>query len=150
MDEEFLNEIKEILYNKNKYEYNQNLFSKISAKKFSDSDFYNLIKDKNKFNKTKIMSVKDNNIFEINSVELIYSMPIKSFLLVTDEKQGIYLLKILNMKNNDEKKSNEETLAQTKNKIKNEIYSSYDQFLNQNYKVEINYNTLERTENYFK
>ena len=150
LDEEFLNEIKEILYNKNKYEYNQNLFSKISAKKFSDSDFYNLVKDKNKFNKAKIMSIKDNNIFEINSVELIYSMPIKSFLLVTDEKQGIYLLKILNTSNNDKKKSNKEIFAQTKNKIKNEIYSSYDQFLNQNYKVEINYNTLERTENYFK
>ena len=150
LDEKFSNEIKEILYNENKYEYNQNLFSKINAKKFNDSDFYNLVKDRNKFNKTKIMSVKDNNIFEINSVELIYSMPIKSFLLVTDEKQGVYLLKILNMKNNDEKKSNEETFAQTKNKIKNEIYSSYDQFLNQNYKVEINYNTLERTENYFK
>ena len=150
LDEEFSNEIREILYNESKYEYNQNLFSKINDKNFSDSDFYNLVKDKNKFNKTKIMSVKDNNIFEINSVELIYSMPIKSFLLVTDEKQGIYLLKILNMKNNDENKSNEETFAQTKNKIKNEIYSSYDQFLNQNYKVEINYNTLERTENYFK
>ena len=150
LDEEFSNEIREILYNESKYEYNQNLFSKISAKKFSDSDFYNLVKDKNKFNKTKIMSIKDNNIFEINSVELIYSMPIKSFLLVTDEKEGIYLLKILNMKNNDEKKGNDEIIAQTKNKIKNEIYSSYDQFLNQNYKVEINYNTLERTENYFK
>ena len=54
------------------------------------------------------------------------------------------------MSNNDEKKANKEIFAQTKNKIKNEIYSSYDQFLNQNYKVEINYNTLERTENYFK
>ena len=41
-------------------------------------------------------------------------------------------------------------LLLTKDKIKNEIYSSYDQYLNNNYKVEINQNTLERTENYFK
>ena len=54
------------------------------------------------------------------------------------------------MKNNDFKSGDKEILLKTKDKIKDEIYSSYDQFLNQNYKVEINYNTLERTENYFK
>ena len=59
-------------------------------------------------------------------------------------------MKILGIKNNDFKSGDKKIYLETKEKIKDEIYSSYDQFLNQNYKVEINYNTLERTENYFK
>ena len=35
-------------------------------------------------------------------------------------------------------------------KIKNEIYSSYDIYLNNEYKVEINDNALERVNNFFK
>ena len=54
------------------------------------------------------------------------------------------------MNRNDFKSGDKEIFLKTQDKIKDEIYSSYDQYLNQNYKVEINYNTLERTENYFK
>ena len=60
------------------------------------------------------------------------------------------LISNIHIKKNDFKSGDKEILLKTKDKIKDEIYSSYDQFLNQNYKVEINYNTLERTENYFK
>jgi len=150
VDKDFSDEIKEILYKENRYKYNQKLFSKISTNKFNDDDFNNLVENKNEYIKAQIKSIKDNNTFEINSVELIYSMPVNSFMLVTDDKETIYLLKILGIKNNDFKSGDKEIFLETKEKIKDEIYSSYDQFLNQNYKVEINYNTLERTENYFK
>ncbi len=150
LDEDFSSKIKEILYKENRYNYNQKLFSKISTNKFSDDDFNYSVKDKNEYKKIQIKSIKDNNTFDINSVELIYSMPIDSFMLVTDDKEKVYLLKILGIKNNDFKSGDEEIFLKTEDKIKDEIYSSYDRFLNQNYKVEINYNTLERTENYFK
>ena len=71
-------------------------------------------------------------------------------MLVTDDKEKVYLLKILGIKNNDFESGDKEIFLKTKNEIKEEIYSSYDQFLNQIYKVEINYNTLERTKNYFR
>ena len=150
LDEKFSTEIKEILYRENRYNYNQKLFSKINSDKFSDDDFNKSVKNKDEYKEILIKSIKDNNTFEINSVELIYSMPINSFVLVTDDKEKVYLLKILGVKNNDFKSGDKEIFLKTKDKIMNEIYSSYDQFLNQNYKVEINYNTLERTENYFK
>ena len=150
VDKDFSDEIKEILYKENRYNYNQKLFSKISNNQFNDDDFNNSVKNKNEYKKAQIKSIKDNNTFEINSVELIYSMPINSFMLVTDDKEKVYLLKILGIKKNDFKSGDKEIFLKTKDKIKDEIYSSYDQFLNQNYKVEINYNTLERTENYFK
>ena len=150
LDEKFSTEIKEILYKESRYNYNQKLFSKINSDKFSDDDFNKSVKNKDEYKEILIKSIKDNNTFEINSVELIYSMPINSFVLVTDDKEKVYLLKILGVKNNDFKSGDKEIFLKTKDKIMNEIYSSYDQFLNQNYKVEINYNTLERTENYFK
>ena len=82
-------------------------------------------------------------------MELIYSMPINSFLLVANEEEEIYLLKILSA--NDNLNPNEKELfLKTKEKIKDELYQSYDQYLNKNYNVKINYNTLERTKNYFK
>ena len=153
LDDKFFEELKELLYQKNKFDYNQKLFSKIFDKKFNEDDFNNHVEDKNKYKKSKIKSIKDNNIFEINSIKLIYSMPVESFLIVTDDKENVYLLKILNMTNtklNEDKKEYKEILLLTKDKIKNEIYSSYDQYLNNSYKVEINQNTLTRTENYFK
>ena len=75
--------MKELLYQKNKFDYNQKLFLKIFDKKFNENDFNNHVKDKNKYKKSKIKSVKDNNIFEINSIKLIYSMPVESFLTVS-------------------------------------------------------------------
>ncbi|MDA9745364.1 SurA N-terminal domain-containing protein [Candidatus Pelagibacter sp.] len=150
LDETFSTEIKEILYKESRYNYNQKLFSKINSDKFSDDDFNKSVKNKDEYKEILIKSIKDNNTFEINSVELIYSMPINSYVLVTDDKEKVYLLKILGVKKNDFKSGDKEIFLKTKDKIMNEIYSSYDQFLNQNYKVEINYNTLERTENYFK
>ena len=35
-------------------------------------------------------------------------------------------------------------------KIKNNIFSSYDYFLNKKYKIKINEKTLERVKNYFR
>jgi len=150
LDNKFLSEIKEILYKENRYNYNKKVFSKINSNKFSDDDFNNSVKNKNEYKKVQIKSIRDNNTFEINSVELIYSMPINSFMLVTDDEEKVYLLKILGTENKSLKKGDKEIFLKTKDKIKNEIYISYDHFLNQNYKVEINYSTLERTENYFK
>ena len=39
---------------------------------------------------------------------------------------------------------------QTKENIKNEIYASYDLYLNNEYQVIINQNSIERLKNYFK
>ena len=92
-----------------------------------------------------------NNIFDINSVKVLYALPEKSFTLVADEKDDVYLVKILKI---NKKKLDDKEIMQISNevneKIKNEIYSSYDIYLNNEYKVEINDNALERVNNFFK
>ena len=44
-------------------------------------------------------SINDSNTFEINSVKILYSLPINSFSLVADNDNEIYLVKIVNSKN---------------------------------------------------
>ena len=84
---------------------------------------------------------------------MIYSLPNKSFVLVTDENNKIYLAKINNISTENLSKDNvnyKEYLAKSNNNIIEEIFSSYDLSLNKKYKVKIFQNTLDRIKNNFK
>ena len=56
------------------------------------------------------------------------------------------------MENNISKNSNnyEKYKKQTNMNIRNEMYGSYDFFLNEKYKIKINQKTLDRVKNYFR
>ena len=98
-------------------------------------------------------SIKDNKKFEINSVELLYSLPNNSFTLISDEKNNIYLARIKDIQiqnaNIDDKKFDEYSLKQNTNN-KNSILESYDLLLNKKYNVVLNQKTIERVKNFFK
>ena len=71
--------------------------------------------------------MKDNNFFEINSVEYIYSLPEKSFLLASDDKGKIYLAKIdkIETQNSDDIKKDFDTYyTKTHEKLKSDIFST--------------------------
>ena len=148
-DNQTKNEIIELVYQKNKFEYNRRLFDKIRNKNFKNDDFIQM--GKNKTEIIKLNSIKDNKKFEINAVELLYSLPINSFTLINDEEDNIYLAKVYkfeNISNIDEK------LEEYKNKqnsnLKNTMLKSYDIFLNDKYNVVLNQKTIERVKNFFK
>ena len=90
------NEVKELIFQKNKYEYNRKLIEKISKKEFNNQDFLKMA-EKN-LETTKLNSIKDNKKFEINAVEVLYSLPVNSFTLINDEQENIYLAKVKNLK----------------------------------------------------
>ena len=148
-DNQTKKEIIELVYQKNKFEYNRRLFDKIRNKNFKNDDFIQM--GKNKTEIIKLNSIKDNKKFEINAVELLYSLPINSFTLINDEEDNIYLAKVYkfeNISNIDEK------LEEYKNKqnsnLKNTMLKSYDIFLNNKYNVVLNQKTIERVKNFFK
>ena len=152
-DKNFKNFILTSLVEKEKFDYNKKIFDKISANKFSDADFENISSDKSLFKNIQLNSVKDNNFFEINSIEYIYSLPEKSFLLASDEKDKIYLAKIDKIKtqNIDNKKKDFDTYYnKTHEKLKSDVFSTYDLYLNKKYNVKIYSRTIERLRNYFK
>ena len=100
-----------------------------------------------------LSSINDNNIFEINSVKILYSLPINSFSLVADNDNEIYLVKIVNSKNKSYSEKDENYLKFVQNQNtenRKSILGSYDQLLNNKYKVQLNQKTIDRVKNYFK
>ena len=95
----------------------------------------------------------DNNKFEENSVKMIYSLPVNSFTLVSDNEKKIYLVKIVSSKKNNYSKKDDNYLTFVNNhntNNRNSILQSYDQLLNNKYQVELNQKTIDRVKNYFK
>ena len=79
-------------------------------------------------------------------------MPVNSFTLVNDDKNNIYIARINkifeeNISKNSEQFRNYNNQANIK--ISDYMYSSYDNFLNVKYKVNVNQKTLERVKNYY-
>ena len=149
-DKQTRNEIVELISQKNKFEYNNDLLNKIKNGVFKEQDFLNM--GKNKIEKIKLNSVKDNSKFDINAVELLYSMPNNSITLINDEKNNIYLAKINNFEDMEIKNSDDifnEYINKQKSNNKNSILKSYDLFLNDKYKVNLNQKTIERVKNNF-
>ena len=96
-DNQTKKEIAELVFQKYKFDYNKALLDKIANNKFDNNDFLKM--GKNKIETIKLNSIKDNNKFEINAVEVLYSLPINSFTLINDENNNIYLAKIKSFEN---------------------------------------------------
>ena len=150
-DGETKKEIIELISQKNKFEYNRQLLQRINDKEFSDNDFLEM--SKNQIQSIKLNSIKDNKKFEINSIKILYSLPENSFTLISDEKNNVYLAKVKKYEkkivNQDDKKLNEYVNKQNSN-LKNSMLRSYDLYLNNKYKVELNQKTIERVKNFFQ
>ena len=73
--------------------------------------------------------------------------------MVNDNDDNIYLVKIVKINNENISKNSDEFINyknKSKIKLKDQMYSTYDNFLSDKYKVKINQKTLERVKNYFK
>ena len=128
--------------------YNLNLIKKISSNNFNDNDFNQIIdSDQSKVKKLILNSSKDNKTFNIDSVKIIYSIPVKNFTLASDEKNNVYLIKVMSEIVDkslaaNEKIQNYKNLST--NNLNQEVLTSYDFYLNQKYNIKINEQTLER------
>ena len=150
-DSKFKKQIKDLLFEKKKYELNNDIMSRINKKTFTQSSFNEL--GKNNIKKIKLNSIKDNKTFEINSIKILYSLPINSFTLIGDNQNNVYIAKTVNYKEENITKGivnfNKISIEEGA-ESKNSILKSYDLFLNNRYKVIVNEKTLERVKNYFR
>ena len=149
-DEIIKGKIVELIYQKDKFDYNRDIIEEIQNKKFDNSKFDKLAETNKRY--TSINSIEDDKIFDINSVKILYAMPINSFALVNKE-QNIFLVKITGSKKNPFSKTDErytKFVNEQNTKTRNSILQSYDQLLNKKYKVELNQKTIDRVKNYFK
>jgi len=143
-------EVLELIAQKNKFDYNRGLFKKINDKRFNDNNFKEMGKDKIEI--LTLTSINDNEKFETNTVELLYSLPTGSFTLVNDYLNVVYLAKVKNITNEsidiNDNKFKEYTEKQNTN-TRNNILKSYDLLLNDKYNVVLNQKTIERVKNFF-
>jgi peptidyl-prolyl cis-trans isomerase D len=150
-DNQTKNEILQLVMQKNKFDYNRELLKKIRSRKFDEKEFTNLGQDK--IETTLLTSIKDNKKFDIKSVELLYSLPVNSFTLISDVENRIYLTKIKKIKKkiiNTETDDYKKYINKQNSNSKNNILKSYDRFLNDKYNVVINEKTIDRVKNFFQ
>ena len=152
-NKDFIKSVKKNVILKKKFEFNKELYEKIDEKLFNDDEFIKISKDKNNIKAITLKNLNDINFFDSESVELIYTLPNKSFTLVTGETNKVYLTKIKDIyySNIDKNDNNiSEYSTKSNNDIINNIYTSYDLSLNTKYNVKIFNQTIERVKNYFR
>ena len=149
-DEIIKGEIVEFIYQKGKFDYNKEIIEEIQKKKFDNSKFEELAGSNKEY--SSINSIEDDELIDINSVKMLYALPVNSFALVNKEDK-IYLVKITGINKNSFNKTDEKYLkfvnSQNTNNRKS-ILQSYDQLLNDKYQVQLNQKTIDRVKNYFK
>ena len=150
-DEVTKDEITELVFQKGKFDLNRSFLEKIQKKEFDNEKFNEM--SANNLEYASLNSINDNNTFEANSVKILYSLPVNSFTLVNDNDNKIYLVRIVNVKDNSYNETDEDYLkfVQKQNtENRKSILQSYDRLLNNKYKVQLNQKTIDRVKNYFK
>ena len=131
------------------------IISKINKNNFKKDDFDKLSKDKNiVVKKIKLKNRNDDIILKKELIKQIYAYPEKKVIVVADINLSeiflIYIDKIENAsidKNHDDYKTYSHL---SKIKIANSLYNTYDSYLRNKYKININYNALDNVKNYFR
>ena len=150
-DMQIKKEIVELISQKNKFDYNNDLLMKINNKTFNQDQFNKMGQDITQ--SITLNSIKDNNRFNINAVELLYSLPINSFTLINDDESKIYLAKIIKFEDKKIENDNEnytQYIGKQNTNNKTNILQSYDIFLNDKYDVVLNQQTIKRVKNFFQ
>ena len=145
------NDILELIFQKNKFDFNRDLISKIQNNEFNDNTFLEMSKNSSEIK--KINSIEDDSLFNLNSIKLLYTFPLNSFTLINDDKSDIFLAKIVNFETksfNNNEGSYKKYLEKQTTYNRNTLLKSYDVFLNGKYKVDLNQQTIDRVKNYFK
>ena len=150
-DNKFTKQIKNLLYQKEKFEYNKNILDQLDKKKFKETSFNKLANGKIK--KIQINSAKDMDKFEANSIEVLYSLPINEFTLIADKENNIFIARVISYKDTNVSQNSSIFKAisnEASAENRNGILKSYDYLLNNKYKVIVNEKTLGRVKNYFR
>jgi len=143
------------LINRDIFEYNAKLIAKINTNSLVESDFVKLAKSsQTDIRDISINGIRDNNFFSTKSNKQIFDVREKSFTLVNEiEKNKTFLVWVRDIQKPSLDKTSDEYdkyYHETIIGLKNNIYSSFDHYINQKYKVEINYKTLEKLKNYLR
>ena len=150
-DDKTKSELTELIYQKGKFDFNRKILEEIQSKEFNNSKFEDL--GNNDLLNLEVKTINDDTTFDVNSIKMLYTLPVNSFTLVNDKDNNIFLVKISDSKKNFFNKSDEDYVQFIKNQNtdnRKSILQSYDQLLNNKYQVKVNQKSVDRVKNYFK
>ena len=142
------------LGNTTKRKFISEIISKINKKNFIKSDFNKLSKDENvPIKKIILENQNDDKILKKDLISEIYALSEKKVFVVHDislfENFLVYIDKIENVTIEESSDEYQKYLNLSKNKITNELYNTYDNYIKKRYKIDINYKALNTVKNYF-
>ena len=131
------------------------IVNKINKNNFRKIDFDKFSKDKNVvIKKVKLENQNDDKILKNELVHQIYSFAEKKIIVVADiglsESFLIYIDKIENISIDKNSDNYKKYFNLSKNKMAKSLYNTYDTYLANKYKIDINYKALDRIKNYFR
>ena len=148
---QFKEEIKLQLQNQFKFEYNKKILEDIQNKNLKYEDLEKFT-NSNAIENLLIDSVTDDNNFTVDAIKLIYSLPEKSFALINDPLNNIYLAYVKKIDIDDQisQKDLKNYLIKSNSEIRDTLYTSYDIYLSEKYEIKVFQNTIERLKNNFR
>ena len=153
-DKELKNTINLQLSIRNKIEENTKLSEKINNKKFVNNDMVNLSKNNNvQIQSYKINGMNDEKKFNKKLLKKIYEHNKGEIFLLNDTLlDNNFIVRIVSEKIPSINKGSEDLINFSNNangRYIAKIYKSYDKYINQNYKIDLNQKVLERLKNSF-
>ena len=152
-DYQFIEKVLKELIIDQKNIYNQELFKKIQEKKLNDVEFFKIAKNDDNIENITLETINSNEKFTVESIKLLYSLPVGSYSLIGDLDNKIYLTKINKINKNDLSKNSDNLnnyKVKSDRQLISEIYDSYDLSLGNKYKVKMFQNTIDRIKNNFR
>ena len=154
-DQSVINEIASNLKKQMRRKLTSELISKINNNVFKKSNFDNFSRDKNiSIKKVKIKNLNDESVLKKDLVKQIYSFPEKKIVVVADislsENFLIYIDKVKNISIDKNSEDYNKYYDLAKVSIINSLYNSYDMYLQDKYKIDVNYKTLDQVSNSFR
>ena len=139
---------------KTKRELIAEIISKINQNNFTKTDFDKLSNDKNLLIKNvSLKNQNDNKILKKALINKIYAIPEKKIIVVHDinltKSFLIYVDKVENVTISEESEEYKKYVNLSKIKITNGLFNTYDKYIKQKYKIDINYKALDIVKNYF-
>ena len=121
---------------------------------FKKTDFDKFSKDKNVvIKKVRLENRNDDNVLKQELINQIYAFSEKKVIVVADiefsENFLIYIDKIENVSIGEKMGNYKKYFDLSKNKITTDLYNTYNSYLENKYEININYQTLAKTKNYF-
>ena len=131
------------------------LIDKINNKKFKKNNFDDFANEHDISSvKIKLNNRNDDKILKRDMIDQIYSFGEKIVIVVTDislsENYLIYIDSIENVSITKNSEEHKQHFLLSRDKIVSELYNTYDSYLKNKYKIDINYKALDSIKNYIR